>query len=341
MHPKTVLLIDLLAYETLTANPYNNVNRNNAYAYFVNRAADFGLQVWITHFNNISDDSFFFYWTTEGDNWVAGTNNLGNVQVAYAEVPPHIPRAMDVRGLLMAAGITIINDPRLLDIATDKMLSYELFPEHIPYTISVNAENLEEKVSYMRSLDNLDDDLSGRVLFLKPRFGLMGDGIYILEQDTPLPQHLEGEYILQLFLESGNGIPELGIEGRHDLRLFIHNGKIVQFKARLPKNNPYVCNRNHKGISKYYNLDECPKYIADFATQVDKSFSYMYPRLYSMDIGISENGNPRIYEFNTMPGLAWKETDPESKIRAKEIQSIILNMLAEVAHKQAVVPVLA
>ena len=154
MHPKTVLLIDLLAHETLTASPYNNINRNNAYAYFVNRAADFGLQVWITHFSNISDYGSFFYWTAIDDSWVAGTNNLNNVQVAYAEVPPHMPRALDVRGLLMASGVTIINDPRLLDIATDKMLSYELFPEHIPFTVSVNAENLEEKVRYMRSLEN-------------------------------------------------------------------------------------------------------------------------------------------------------------------------------------------
>lgn len=328
MQLKAVLLVDLLANQAFTLNPYSNESRNIAYAHFVENAAEQGMEMMVTHFNNVSADGSFFYWTLYNGMWTLGTSNLDKIVLAYAEVPPHEPGAMHLREMLMVRGITVINDTRLLDIATDKVLSYEMFPQLIPYTVAVNHENLEAEVARLHNMQVTDADLSNHILFLKPRFGLMGDGIHILEKDTPLPD-IEGEYILQLFLESCNGIPELGIESRHDMRLFIYNGKVVQFKVRMPREHGFVCNHTYKGDTSYFELEELPESVASFAEEIDKSFCYMYPRLYSIDIGFSKNENIRVYEFNTMPGLAWKRNDEQGKYYSLQMQDIVLKMLAD------------
>lgn len=334
MQNKIILLADLLANQSFTNNPYNNESRNDSYAVFVEKAAEMGMELYITHFNNVSADGSFFYWTLYNGHWTLGTANLDKISLAYAEVPPHEPQSMHLREMLIARGITVLNDTRLLDIATDKVLSYELFPELIPYTVAVNNDTLADEVTRLRNMTVTDTDLSNHVLFLKPRYGLMGDGIHILEKDTPLPE-IDGDHILQLFMESGNGIEELGIEGRHDMRLFIHNGRVVQFKVRMPRNHAYVCNRNYKGDTAYYDINDLPAHIRIFAEEVDKSFAYMYPRLYSIDIGFSKNGNMRIYEFNTMPGLGWKKDDEEGMHHTMLMQDIVLKMLADVVTADA------
>lgn len=332
MQQSIILLIDLLVRDNFSLRPFTTADRNKSYQHLAQQAQAKGITLWVSHFNNIDAQGELFYWTVEEEGWVLRVGNIQDVQLAYAELPPHIPRSVETRTLFATKGIPVHNDLRLLDLATDKLLTYQYFPENIPYTIAVDNDTLAEGVAHMRGLTHFHPDLDNRILFLKPRFGLWGDGIYILEPDTPLPQ-IEGEYILQLFLESDGGIPEVGISGRHDMRLMLYNDDIFQFKVKVPIANPYISNRQQRGKLYYYEMHELPERITSFGLNINAQLSQFSPKLYSIDVGIGRSGTIWIYELNTMPGLAWNSQNPPSIAKTKESHTAVLDMLQRLVHE--------
>src|SRR5690606_19468329 len=106
--------------------------------------------------------------TVENEHGEMSIGNLDNVQIAYAELPPHMPRSMEIRALLEEWNIPVYNDLGLLDLATDKLLTWQYFPDNIPYTVAVTNDTLQERVAHMRSLQHFHPDLDNNILFLKP-----------------------------------------------------------------------------------------------------------------------------------------------------------------------------
>lgn len=329
MHPSVILLIDLLVKDEPSATPFKTKDRNNSYQHFAERFVAEGVELRVSHFNNIQPDGSMFYWVASQRTWVMRSGHITEVTLAYAELPPHIPYSIVVRNLLSSYNIPVYNDLDLLDLATDKLRTYQYFPELIPYTVGVTNETLAAEVLRMRQMTDLHPDLDNRILFLKPRYGLWGEGIHVLHPDTQLPE-IEGAYILQLFLESVHGVPELGINGRHDIRLMMYNGAVFQFKVKVPLVDTYVSNRAQRGDILYFELEQLPGHILDFGVATDKLLQQYSPRLYSMDVGIGASGKIWIYELNTMPGLAWNSKNPSGFDKIRQSHDVVLDMLLSV-----------
>ena len=121
------------------------------------------------------------------------------------------------------------------------------------------------------------------------------------------------DYIVQPLMESDSGIPELNIPGRHDLRMLIYNGEVMDFFIRVASDNNFICNQSHGGKIAYYQLNELPERFSAIAQEVDQSLSEYMPRYYSIDVGVGRSGKIWVYELNTMPGVVWNAegTDKE------------------------------
>lgn len=327
MQKRIVLLIDLLISDNFSPVPFKNDDRNDSYLHLLQVMHASGCEMWVTHFNNINNDGGLFYWAADGGQWQMHVGHMDNVLLAYAELPPHYERSMEVRELLASWQIPVLNDLEMLDMATDKYSSYEMFAGDTPCTLSTDAADLAKRVQEMRTMQLKHSDLSAATLFLKPRYGMWAEGIHVLHEDTALPE-IEGPHVLQLFMESGNGVPEIGINSRHDMRLLIYNGEVFQFKVKVPQAGTYISNTQHRGELMYFELEQLPQYIKDFAKQIDSRLTHFHPRLYSLDIGIGLSGRIWIYELNTMPGLAWNSKNPPSVDKAKQCHHVVTAMLS-------------
>ena len=85
---------------------------------------------------------------------------------------------------------------------------------------------------------------------------------------------MEG-YIVQPLMESDSGIPELGIPGRHDLRMLIYNGKIMDFFVRVAPFDNFICNQSHGGTIAYFQLNELPKQFRAIAQEIGQRIEQM------------------------------------------------------------------
>jgi len=68
---------------------------------------------------------------------------------------------------------------------------------------------------------------------------------------------LEGK-IVQQFVDSGSGIEKLNIEGVHDLRVVVVDGKPVLSYIRQPESG-YIANVAQGGTMEFVKLKMCPK----------------------------------------------------------------------------------
>ncbi|MEM7588438.1 MAG: hypothetical protein AAF560_33930, partial [Acidobacteriota bacterium] len=133
--------------------------------------------------------------------------------------------------------------------------------------------------------------------------------------------------IVQAFLETSSGIPELGIRERHDLRLILRDGEIVLAFARMPAESSYVSNCSQGGRELPLAVADLPLRVTRFAAEIDARLSRFGPRLYSLDLGVGRSGKIWIYELNTMPGIVWDDNLPQNKPLHRKMQSLVAGWL--------------
>ena len=222
--------------------------------------------------------------------------------------------------------IPVLNAFGLSDLLTDKLATHDHFEDLVPLTWSTETPDLVERLQAVR----LHSDLSAEKLVLKPRFGERGRGIdftqlHRLAESTALPHE---DYILQAFLETCSGIPELDIEGRHDVRLILRDGEIALAFARLPASGSFISNCSQGGREIPLCVDDLQGRITDFAAVVDAQLSHFGSRLYSLDLGIGRSGKIWIYELNTMPGIVWDRRRSENMPLHREMHRTVADWLS-------------
>ena len=128
---------------------------------------------------------------------------------------------------------------------------------------------------------SIHPDLRTDKIILKPRYGERGKGIEVIslsEVDNPRIQNMQ-DYIVQPLMESDSGIPELNIPGRHDLRMLIYNGEVMDFFIRVASDNNFICNQSHGGRISYFQLDELPERFRTIAREVDLTLCEYMPQI--------------------------------------------------------------
>lgn len=320
-----VLLIVTIASRSRQVLPFGTRDENDAYAHLSSLCAEAGMNLYISHFDNVLPDSSIFSWLYKDSSWQLKKLHLSQISLSYADLPPNEPQANALRKILLEYNVAIVNDLAMSDSLTDKLLTYQLFPELIPPTIDTCERNVAGKLREMST----HSDLSFEKLFLKPRFGERGKGISVFDFSDLISESVakKREYIVQPFLESDAGIPELNIPGRHDLRMLVYNGEIIQLFARTPAANSYVSNYACGGKILHFEINQLPKKFRELALIVDERLRRYRPRLYSVDAGIGRSGKIWLYELNTMPGIVWEEEHMAHKPKYVRVHGVITEML--------------
>ncbi len=183
-----------------------------------------------------------------------------------------------------------VNDKKLEDICRDKWLTYMTFPDFFKRTVILDPRNPS-------SIDSLETEK----IVLKPRFGSSGKDVRVISKSELDKEFLKSDqFIAQEVIESDEGIKGL-IARRHELRLYVFNGKIKASYLRLPARNSYMSNIS-KGAKEYqFEFSKVPKSAYEVVDEIDKKFVSTFPRIYTVDL-MYERHRPYIVELNDMPG---------------------------------------
>lgn len=323
--PASVLLIATNVRRDPQPSPFDDPATTDSYENLAVQCEALGLDLWLTHCANLRSERTALAWRRQRGRWRSAPCDLAEIDLAYADLPPSFPEARAFERALRSHSIPVVNDLRLSECATDKILTHELFPDHVPRTWSAAEPDLERVVRRAA----LHSDLDATRLLLKPRFGERGHGIFLVDPPglSTHPAIGRRDYIVQPFLETNSGIPELGIRERHDLRLIVCDGRIELAFARLPESGSYLSNCSQGGRELPLDPEDLPPRPTELAQRIDEHLSRFGPRLYSLDIGIGRSGKLWIFELNTMPGIAWDDRVPENRPLHESMHRLVARWL--------------
>lgn len=189
----------------------------------------------------------------------------------------------------MKEEVGILNDPDVADLCQDKLKTYKRFPKYIPETRKASRRNVEEIVKRY-----------GKAI-LKPRYGSSGEGIRVIEDIGEYDVEDSDEVLVQKFVEDA-GIPELDVEGPHDLRILVVNDEVVGSYLRIPGEDSVLSNVAQGGSKKYIGLEDVPDKVMARVQEVAEELESYRPVIYTVDFMIAD-GEPFIVELNSQPGV--------------------------------------
>lgn len=196
-----------------------------------------------------------------------------------------------------------LNTLHFKKLCNNKNSTQSLIGEFMPK--SVRIKNKDELLKQLKSFS------ASKLVVLKPANGMCGNGIIIEYPEKILPTDIqdEREYILQEFVDTSGGIPGI-IDGHHDLRIIIVNGKIVLSHVRTPKSGSLLANVAQGGSIQEVPLKNIPAFITNIVKKIQANIDekFNYP-LYSIDLGIQNKKELFVFELNDQIGF------PSEKMR--------------------------
>jgi len=222
---------------------------------------------------------------------------------------------MDVLHRLAARGVTVVNDPRSIEIAVDKYLSTALLTAAglpVPQTIVCQRPG-----DAMAAFDELGGDV-----VIKPLFGAEGRGMTrVTDRDhgqRVFDQLHEQDSIiyLQRFVEAEDG----------DLRLFVLGDRVLAAMRRRGAED-FRSNMAQGAHAEVIKPDRQCAQMALHAAKVCRA------RIAGVDIMIDTEGRPFVLEVNAVPG--WKHLAKTTGVDVAEQVLCFVSRLADTRSAHA------
>ena len=211
-----------------------------------------------------------------------------------------------------------INNKVIKNICMDKNLTAEMFPEFSPRTALFEEE--KELVNELKK--------SNGIVVIKPVDGSAGKGVIIENADKVNTVDVEAyPVIFQQFIDTSKGIPGI-VEGRHDFRVCIVDGRIIYSFVRTPGKGDYRAGLATGGTLSVVDINKVPSEVEDIATAIEKEFSKYGHRLYTVDVAF-DGSKFWLIELNSQPGLSSESFFPNY---ATIYQKELLDLLEKVAN---------
>lgn len=279
--------------------PYSSEYRNEKYGLFAEVAARQGIDVFLVQISWYKGmGSFKQGWFFDPD--IKAWTKVGEI-AADVVYDKSSPRKLEKKKQV-AKTVPVVNHWKIEVICKDKLETYRLFKKFVPKTIRIT-----NKASLLRALDLLP----GEMVVLKPIGGSRGAGVMVVRKELvrqgKVKLEKKTDYIAQQFIMSARGIPSLGIKGRHDLRVFVANGKPVLSYVRVAKRGTFVANLALGGASVHLPRNNIPKDVMRIVKAVDKWFSGFGTRIYSTDFSFDDTGKAWLLELNSHPGFVYPD----------------------------------
>jgi glutathione synthase/RimK-type ligase-like ATP-grasp enzyme len=292
---KRVAVLFSEAAEWRHKSPFLNENVCKGYAVFSERALKKNLLVFIAGYNEYIRGIVRKAWVYDGE-WKKAANVKPDTiycrfnKAIYSSNHKNIKEANLKHKMAEYTGL--FNDLNLEEFCWDKCMISELFPKFTPKTFLVNT---------VKGLKVILPEINTERVVLKPRYGTLGEGVIITTKDR-LPEQIPKNTIVQEFIDGSKGIRGL-VEGYHDMRIIVINGKIDHCHARIPKEGMLTANMSLGGKKIFIPNSRIPLKAAAIVKRIDKMLERYYPRLFSVDFIFDEKQRPYMIECNAHPTM--------------------------------------
>lgn len=287
------------------------------YIYFGEALAAHGMRLNITkpfYFLDLSSHAWVF------DNGCFRPSRFSDVDVLFERIVNDEASYDRVKEAVQGRGINVVNHPRLTDICADKYLTSQTFV-HAIESIKVSQGHHE--------IEDIVEEYGKAII--KPRYGAKGEDIFMIDDPVQIPNQIDNSYIVQPFIDSSCGIPELGIEGMFDLRLLVSGERIFEAYVRKPVTGGFLSNCAQGGSAIIVSHEEIPVDFMETASEVMTYFKKFGRNLYSIDMmRDAMYGGVKVVELNSKPGFTSTEPGigPEDKLLMDEY----VRLLKDEAH---------
>ncbi len=335
MKTKKILMLTnrvLDAYRKDNNAPYQN--ELPEFQFFSTQLLNKNLELFITHYKTYSEGKELAWkYNPQEKKWVKTI--IDEPDLVLDRISGDIQGWRKLISEMQRKGIRVFNDPHIAYLCTDKVMTYEKFKEYsIPTYYPHDKETLIDAYERLRQENDCD------IVFIKPRYGNKGKDIRVVkkgekEKIKEINEFNDLDYILQPFIESSDGIPELGIRTRHDIRIITLNNNIEASYVRMPKANGFLSNYDLGGDLTYFGkpFEQLPTKYIELANKILKNMEYKQTKIISLDF-ITENdsGLVKLVELNNNTGFSDSKTRqiaPEDK----QVISLYVKALDEILNK--------
>ncbi len=287
--------------------PFKKESTNRDYAVYTELGGEKNLDLFIAHFSWYSSGGLEKAWRWNGEEWEKAEDiSLDGIfdKYKYDSETEELKKQISEE-------LPVLNDLELEEICKDKLRTYELFPEHVPETKLATEENANQMF-----------EEHGSFVF-KPRYGFAGEGVRVIDDisDFEEPEDVRN-FIVQRTVET-EGIPELGVEGPHDMRTVVINGELQDGNYVRVPDEGLISNISRGGDQIYVDRDEVPERARKLIEEVSEEFERFNPSLFAVDIMFDREGRPWIVELNSKPGTYYHHEVKKKEKEMPKMKSIL------------------
>ncbi len=296
--------------------PFKTRGENEGYAHLLDVALESGINLVLAHPDCCAGKTVASHWRREATAWHSGET------IEFDAVWDRDCRVTREKQPLFSEftrqEVPLLNNWEFERFVSDKHQNFYMLPDRVPFGVCISRSTdgihgVNRAVEIFRQ-STLHSDLTTDRLMLKPRTSYASEGIVVIEGAREVQADevdSRFEYLLQGFLETGAGVPELGITSRHDLRVIVCDGKPILSYMRCPSEGNVVSNVAAGGSLHYVQLDALPSEVLSLVAEVDKQLSEYSARLYAIDMGRGKSGRWWLFEINARPGFTWDSENAE------------------------------
>lgn len=172
------------------------------------------------------------------------------------------------------SNVTLVHQPAFNEFVRDKAKVAELFMPIQPRTTVVDSR--------AAALEAIEDTIGSEVV-VKPTVGSTGDGVIVGSKQEVVDELSQSnsdyadEYdypaLVQDFVETQPGIPELGVEGRHNYRVIMIGGISIFGFGRAVKNGEWKIDGDSWENLVFHDPEQFPTDLQTAVTQVQTGLS--------------------------------------------------------------------
>lgn len=281
------------------AKPFANADYQYSYEFFYTLCKQNGIQMYRASYQWYDYDKNIFThaWMFEGEGkW----KKVDDVRPDLIYDKTKSRAEVYYKKELIGQHYKFLNDLNFTKIVDDKFVTSLVFPAWSKKNWIVKSNE---------ELENILPLIKTSKFVIKPLSESGGSGVYILDKNEISKIDISVENIVQEFIDSSNGVPNIS-NGMHDLRLVFVGDKLVYSYIREPKEGSYLANLAQGGKLIIVPTQDLPKSLDPIIENINFAFSSFQNRIMAVDFMFDENKKPWIVELNSMPGLYFT---PEEK----------------------------
>ncbi len=288
------------------AKPFANKDYQYSYEYFYDLCQKNNIQMYRASYQWYDYKKHFFKyaWIFEGKGgkWKKVTNIKPDI--IYDKTKAR--REVYYKKELIRKKYLFLNDLEFTQLIDDKLTTSLLFPKW-------SKKNW--LVKNLTDLKHFLPNIKTSLVVLKPLTESGGKGIQILKKTETLKKaHIDQPYLLQEFIDSSHGVPNVSSH-IHDLRLVFINDKNIYAYIREPAQGSYLANLAQGGKLIIVPKNKLPQSLNPIIKQVNETFKTFFPRIFAVDFMFDKKKRPWIVEFNSMPGLYFTPEEKSSMFK--------------------------